>query len=55
MDIVARCRAKIWSLVKLREAGATISNLVDLYIARVRTTVEYGAQVYGTVLNGKQS
>ena len=46
-DIVRRCRSKIWSLVKLREAGADCSQLVTLYIAHVRATLEFGAQVYG--------
>ena len=53
-DIVSRSKAKVWSLVKLREAGASIDQLVTLYIARVRSTVEYGCQVYGTILNGAQ-
>ena len=54
-DIVARSRAKVWSLVKLRDAGASSEQLLTLYIARVRSTVEYGAQVYGAILNGAQS
>ena len=46
-DIVRKCRAKVWSLVKLRDAGAAVDQLVTLYTARVvRSTLEYGCQVY---------
>ena len=54
-DLASRAKAKMWSLLKLREAGASEQQLLSLYIARVRSTVEYGAQVWGTVLNGSQS
>ena len=54
-DIVRRCRAKIWSLVKLRDVGAGTDQLLSLYIARVRATLESGAQVYGTLLNGEHA
>ena len=53
-DTVQRAKAKIWSLVKLRDAGANVEQLVELYIARVRGTIEYGAQVYGPLLNAGQ-
>ena len=55
LDIVKRCRSKIWSLVKLREAGASQDQLLSLYTARVLGTLDYGAQVYGTLLNQSQS
>ena len=54
-DVVQRCKGKIWSLVKLRDAGATTDQMVALYIARVRQTIEYGAQVYATLINGVQA
>ena len=54
-DVKKRTNAKIWSLVKLREAGASPKQLVEVYIARVRGVVEYGAQVYGCCLNKGQS
>ena len=54
-DLTNRCRAKIWSLVKLREVGADTDQLLSLYIARVRSTLESGAHVYGTVINGLQA
>ena len=55
LDIVQRCRCKIWSLLKLREAGASEDQLLCLYIARVRATLDYGAVVYGTMINESQS
>ena len=54
-DVTRRSKAKIWSLLKLRMSGASTDQLVALYIARVRGTLEYGAQVFGTVLNASQS
>ena len=39
----------------MREVGADRDQLVSLYNARVRATVEFAAQVYGTVLNAAQS
>ena len=55
LDLVKRCNCKIWSLAKLREVGADEDQLLALYIARVRGTIEYGAQVYGAVVNKSQS
>ena len=54
-DAKKRTNARIWSLVKLREAGASPKQLADVYIARVRGVIEYGAQVYGCCLNKGQS
>ena len=54
-DIQTHAKAKIWSLVKCREAGATRSQLLSLHIARVRSTIEYAVQVYGTVINLSQA
>ena len=45
MDLVNRCKSKIWSLMKLREAGANRQQLTILYTARVRCTIEYGCQL----------
>ena len=54
-DLVKRARCKIWSLAKLREVGATRDQLTSVYITRVRSTVEYAAQVYHSLLNELQS
>ena len=54
-DIEERVRKKVWSLAKLREVGATIEDMKDLYIARIRSTIEDSAQIYGCVLTGVQS
>ena len=54
-DVTKKAKAKIWSLLKLREAGASSKQLLDLYLARVRSTLEYGAPVFGPLLNGLQS
>ena len=54
-NVIRRSRSKVWSLVKLREAGAKRGQLLDLYIARVRSTLECGAQVFGAVINMSQA
>ena len=54
-DLTSRCKSKIWSLLRLREAGADIPQLVTLYTSRVRSTVEYSCQVYGGLLSAAQS
>ena len=41
--------------MKLREDGASSKQLDEVYIARVRGVIEYGAQVYGCYLNRGQS
>ena len=54
-DILVRARAKIWSLVKCREAGASPDQLLPLYIASVRDLLEYSAQVYDPLINESQA
>ena len=54
-DVLQRARAKIWSLVKCRDAGASKEQLVSLYISRVRSTLEYACQVYDPLINESQS
>ena len=53
-DLVKRASVKLRSLVKLRDAGADTTQLVQVYIARVRSTVEYAAQVYDPLINASQ-
>ena len=50
-DLLKRARAKIWSLVKCREVGASRDQLLSIYIARVRSTLEYAAQVFNPLIN----
>ena len=54
-DLRQRASAKVWSLLKLRDAGATQEQLVQLYVARVHSTLEYAAQVYTPLLNASQA
>ena len=41
-DVKKRSNSKIWSLIKLREAGASSLQLAEVYVARVRGVIEYG-------------
>ena len=54
-DIKKRACAKLWSLVKMREAGASTQQLATVYTALVRNGIEHGAQVYGCLLYASQS
>ena len=54
-DIKKRACAKVWSLVKMREAGASTQQLATVYTAYARNGIEYGAQAYGCLLNASQS
>ena len=54
-DLLDRCRSKVWSILKLREAGASPDQLAVVYVAHVRSTIEYACQVYGGLLNQAQS
>ena len=54
-DICSRSRAKIWSLLRLREAGAELQILTASYCMRVRTILEYAVPVWGGLLNGQQA
>ena len=54
-DLALRARAKLWGLVRLRDAGAGSDVLLANYNARIRSILELGAQVWGTFVNGAQS
>ena len=54
-DLVRRASAKIWMLLRLREAGAESSVLLTNYYTRIRSILEYGAPVWGCCINGLQS
>ena len=54
-DIVGRATRKIWMLLRLREVGANHEFLLINYYAHIRSVLEYGAQVWGAVINGLQS
>ena len=53
-DLVSRSRAKVWSLLRLREARAELEILTTTYCVRVRSILEYAAPIWGGLLNGLQ-
>ena len=53
-NIVSRTRSRIWALVRLRDNGATIPQLVTTYQLRIRTLLEYACPVWLGMLNGLQ-
>ena len=54
-DMAGRARTKLWALVRLRNAGAGPQVLLVNYCSKIRTILEYGAQVWGTFINGAQA
>ena len=54
-NVVRKAKSKVWSLLKCREIGASVEQLTSVYVTRVRSTVEYGAQVFHPLLNESQS
>ena len=54
-DISSRARRKTWALLRLREAGAPIDVLLVTYCTRIRSVLEYGAQVWGGLILGVQA
>ena len=53
-DLIRRCNARVWALVRLRENGATVPQLVESYKMRIRTVLEYCCPVWHALLNGRQ-
>ena len=54
-DICARATRKIWILVRFKNLGATQSQLRTVYIARIRSTLEFAAPVFAGALTKTQS
>ena len=54
-DVEERVRKKVWTLVKMREVGASVEDLTTLYLARIRSSIEDSVQVYGCFISGVQS
>ena len=54
-DLAARCRGRIWALVRIRERGASRDQMVATYLMRIRSVLEYAAPVWGALITGVQS
>ena len=54
-DLTKPSRSKLWALVRLREAGAGHEVLFFNYLSRIRSVLEYRAQVWGGIINGVQA
>ena len=52
--IVSSARSKLWMMYRLRDAGANQKQLLETYINRIRSKIEYSAQVYGCIINKSQ-
>ena len=53
-DITRRATNKVWHMIRLRENGVSQSQLLTVYIARVRSILEDCAPVYCGLLNASQ-
>ena len=54
-DLVDRTNAKIWTLTKLRYAGASVPQLLQNYTLKIRSILEYASEVFGCVISAVQS
>ena len=54
-DLVSRANSRVWTLVKLREFGAKREQLVENYVLKIRSVLEYAAPVVSCILNAAQS
>ena len=54
-DLTRRSNSRVWALLRLRENGASKSQLVETYKVRIRTVLEYCCPVWGALINGRQS
>ena len=54
-DIVTRATKKLWIIVRFKSLGATTTQLLTVYIARVRSTLEFAAPVFHSSLTKLQS
>ena len=54
-DITERATKKLWVLVRFKAMGGTINQLVTVYLARIRTTLEFAAPVFSSSLTQEQS
>ena len=54
-DLTVRAGKKLWALVRLKELGADIQQLVLVYTTRVRPILEYCAPVFNGALTYNQS
>ena len=53
-DLVSRSMARVWTLLKLREFGATRAQLTCNYVLKIRSVLEYASPVVGCCLNAAQ-
>lgn len=53
--LYSRASSKLYGLVMLRKAGLSCEDLVDAYIKRIRSVVEYSCQVWHSGLTKEQS
>ena len=54
-DIVKRATAKLWTLVRFKSLGASQNQLLKVYQARIRSTLEFAAPVFSSGLSQEQS
>ena len=45
-QIVNKCFSKLWILKRLSKLGAEISDLIDIYVKRIRVLAEYAVPVW---------
>ena len=52
--MVSRAYKKLWIVKRLKSQGASISDLVDIYIKQVRSILEFGVPVWNSGLTSEE-
>ena len=54
-DITRRATSKLWVLIRFKSLGGTSEQLRQIYLTRVRSTLEFGAPIFHSGLSKEQS
>ena len=54
-DITKRATSKLWVLIRFKSLGGTEEQLRQIYLTRVRSTLEFGAPIFHSGLTTEQS
>ena len=51
--MVQRCNSKMWAIRRLKNLGASIEDLLDIYCKQIRSILEFAAPVWHPALTGE--
>ena len=54
VSIISKAYSRMWMVKRLKNRGANISDLVDIYITQVRSTLEFGVPVWNSGITAEE-